>query len=795
MKERLKKWAIKRKWWLAGLGVLLIAYYFCLPRKLFMAPTSYVVEDSNGELLSAAIAGDGQWRFPGDKEVPAKFAACITAYEDKRFYYHWGVDPMAMGRAIRQNFGGRKVVSGGSTITMQVIRLHRNQPRNLWQKLIETIQATRLEFRYSKKSILGLYAANAPFGGNVVGLEAASWRYYGRKPAQLSWGEMAALAVLPNSPALVHPGRNRQTLLNKRNHLLEKLRDNGTFDSATCDLAKLEPIPDEPLALPQLAPHLLDLFKTQQAGNKEDTRVRSSIDGQLQRNVIDILYRHHAGFRANGINNAAALVLDVETGNALSYVGNIYSPGNVELESYVDVVQALRSPGSTLKPLLYAAMMSDGQLLPNSLVPDVPTQIAGYTPQNFDLDYDGAVPASHALSRSLNIPAVRMLQQYRYQRFHALLRRLGITTFTKPANHYGLSMILGGGGTTLWELTGVYASLARTLLHMEQHEGKYDEDDYHPPGYKLSETRPSQHKLSPYGIIDAASIWYAFQAMEDVMRPGEEMLWQQFSSSQRVAWKTGTSFGFRDGWAIGVTPQYVVGVWVGNTDGEGRPGLVGVSTAAPVMFEIFRQLRTTGWFDIPSSLMRKINVCRQSGYRAGAYCEETDSVMVPAAGLRSVVCPYHQLVHLDATGKYRVTAACELPQQMQHKSWFVLPPAMEYYYRSKHLYEQLPPFKPGCDTGDEPGHAMDLIYPRPNARIYVPLELGGERGETVFRATHRNPDAKIFWHLDNAFVNTTANFHQLALRPAPGKHTLTLVDEAGEQVQIQFEILDREKDQ
>jgi penicillin-binding protein 1C len=217
-------------------------------------------------------------------------------------------------------------------------------------------------------------------------------------------------------------------------------------------------------------------------------------------------------------------------------------------------------------------MLNDGLLLPHTLVPDIPTQIAGYTPQNFDLGYDGAVPASQALSRSLNIPAVRMLQQYRYERFHALLKQLGITTLTYPADHYGLSLILGGGETTLWEMSGMYASMARTLLHLDQYKGKYDPDDIHAPNYVKGIHRPSRHNLTAAGVLDAGAIWYAFQAMEEVMRPGEELLWQQFSSSQRVAWKTGTSFGFRDGWAIGVTPQYVVGVWVGNADGEGRPG-------------------------------------------------------------------------------------------------------------------------------------------------------------------------------------------------------------------------------
>lgn len=792
---RFKLWVIKRKWRLGILAALLIAYYFMLPRKLFLSPTSFVLEDSKGSLLGATIAADGQWRFPADKQVPEKFEKCILAYEDKRFYYHWGVDPLSLGRAIRQNISDGRVVSGASTLTMQVIRLHRNKPRNLWQKMIEIVMATRLEFSYSKKSILGLYAGNAPFGGNVVGLEAAAWRYYGRNANQLSWAETATLAVLPNSPALIHPGRNRVTLMRKRNDLLNRLWKNGTIDSATCALSSIEPLPDKPHPLPQLAPHLLDRFRAdyRKHPTESPTRLRSSLDGELQENVNDILLRHHHQFKANGINNAAALVLDVETGLALAYVGNVYDPADPEMESYVDVIQAPRSSGSTLKPLLYAAMLNDGLLLPHALVPDVPTQLGGYVPQNFDLEYDGAVPASQALARSLNIPAVRMLQQYRSERFLQLLRKLGISTMNKSAYHYGLSMILGGGETTLWELTGVYASLARTMLHLEQYNGKYDADDYHAPAYRPDATLPSRHTPALYGLLDASAIWYAFQAMEEVMRPGEEFVWQHFSSSKRIAWKTGTSFGFRDGWAIGITPQHVVGVWVGNADGEGRPGLTGISTAAPVMFDIFRLLHTAGSFPAPAASLRRIAVCRQSGYRAGEYCEETDTLAVPAAGLRSVACPYHQLIHLDATGRYRVTADCEPPHLMQHKPWFVLPPAMEHYYKASHSYIPLPPWKPGCVTEAEQGRSMELIYPRSQARIYVPLELDGTRGQTVFKATHRHPGARIFWHLDNVFVGTTTDFHQMPLRPAAGKHTLTIVDDDGEQVQQVFEILEKEQ--
>ncbi|MBV8255223.1 MAG: penicillin-binding protein 1C [Chitinophaga sp.] len=795
--QQFKQWCKRKKWWLSALAVVLIAYYFCLPRHLFNDPTSYVLEDNNGDLLNASIAPDGQWRFPYNDHVPEKFKQCIIAYEDKRFNYHWGVDPLAMARAIKQNIGGHKVVSGGSTLTMQVIRIARNKPRTLWQKCIEAVLATRLEFAASKHKIVALYAANAPFGGNVVGLEAASWRYYGRKADQLSWGEMAALAVLPNSPALVHPGRNRQILLNKRNQLLHKLYLNKTIDKSSYELAQLEPLPNQPLPLPQDAPHLLDKFRSdfKQQHISEDTRIKTTLDAALQKNVTAIVTRYHQIYKANGVNNAAALVLDVETGNTLAYVGNIYNPGDPELESHVDVVQARRSPGSTLKPILYAAMLHDGLMLPHTLIPDIPTQIAGYSPQNFDLGYDGAVPASRALARSLNIPAVRMLQIYRYERFHTLLKQMGITTLNKPADHYGLSMILGGGETTLWEMCGMYASMARILLHTDQYKGKYDLDDIHPPNYVLNAEQPSNHGLSRNGVLDAAAIWWTFEAMTEVMRPGEELLWQQFSSTQRIAWKTGTSFGFRDGWAIGVTPQYVVGIWVGNTDGEGRPGLIGVQTAAPILFEVFRQLHTSGWFTAPYDEMKKVEVCKKSGYRANELCDDKDSIWVPAAGIRSGICPYHQLVHLDRTGKFRVTEACESPQYMQHKAWFILPPSQEYYYRSKNYYEPLPPYKPECLASLGLDKApMELIYPRANARIFVPVEIDGSPGQAVFTATHRNTAAKIFWHLDNNFIGTTTEFHQMALRPNAGKHTITLVDENGERISCDFTIIDKERE-
>lgn len=766
-------------------------FWFLLPSQLFTSPTSFVIEDSDGNLLNASIAADGQWRFPYNENVPQKFIDCITTFEDKRFFNHCGIDLIAISRSVKANIRHQQTTQGASTITMQVARLaSKHTQRSVWNKISETILALRLEMSYSKKQIMALYAANAPFGSNVVGLDAAAWRYFGRSANKLSWAEMATLAVLPNAPALVHPGKNRETLLTKRNLLLDKLFQSGKMSKENCELAKLEPLPGKPLSLPQDAPHLLDRYKKEYTGNAS-TKLKTTLNGNLQKAVTDIIRSHQQHLKGNGINNICALVLQVETGNVLAYVGNIYQPENKETESNVDVIAAPRSPGSTLKPVLYAAMLHDGLILPDALVPDIPTEIAGYTPQNFDLGYDGAVPANRALSRSLNIPAVRLLQQYKYQRFYETLNKCGIHTLNNAADFYGLSLILGGCEVKMWELAGLYASFARTLNHDAKNQGVLSSKDFHAPRFYSNEK--DKYPLQDNIPVDATSIYFTFQAMQEVMRPGEEGLWQQFTSSQKIAWKTGTSFGFRDGWAIGVTPENVVAVWVGNTDGEGRPGLVGINTAAPVMFDIFRLLPAVKWFQKPAHNYSYIPVCRETGFRANIDCRDIDTLYMPGNAIKSPLCPYHKIIHLDATGQYQVNESCELPASMKHESWFILPPSMEYYYRLRnHDYKPLPPYKEGCAALDN-SKQLEIIYPQPDAKIYVPVEINGERGKTVFTATHRNHQAKLFWSVDDAFVTTTNAPHQVALNPSPGDHIITITDEQGNSASRHFTIIDKEK--
>ncbi len=766
-----------------------IGFWFSIPDKLFNDPTSTILFSREGNLLGARIATDGQWRFPESKEVPEKFEKALLTFEDNYFYSHFGVNPVSMGRAFIQNVKAGRVVSGGSTLSMQLIRISRKgKGRTVYQKIVEIIKSFRLELGYSKKEILALYASHAPFGGNVVGLEAASWRFFGRSASELSWAEASTLAVLPNAPSLIYPGKNGEKLRKKRNRLLNRLRDKEIIDSTTCELAKLEDIPRQVHALPMIAPHLLD------QANKEYTgeRIKSSIQYRLQLQVNEIVKKHQRNLEANQIYNMAVLVLDVKSGQSIAYVGNTNKQGKENHANQVDVIRAPRSTGSILKPFLFASMLNSGEILPRTLVPDIPTQIAGYSPKNFNLRYDGAVPARKALSRSLNVPSVRMLRSFGVERFHYTMKKLGMLRLNRPSGHYGLSLILGGAEGELWNLCGIYSGLARGLKHYNSDKCYYS-NDIRKPSYRLQDT-VLHGKKEAHALLSAASIYQTFDALLEVNRPDGENGWKSFSSSRKVAWKTGTSFGFRDAWAIGTTPDYVVGVWVGNADGEGRPGLTGVGAAAPVMFDVFNLLPTGSWFDIPFEEMEEIQVCRESGYRASRWCETVDTMLVCNAGLETLSCPFHKRIHLDKTKRYQVNSSCEEPKNMHHVNWFVLPPAMEWYYKKRNaLYRSLPPFREDCS-----GHnqiAMEIIYPKGNDQIFVPVDLDGMLGKVVFEIAHHDPEAEVFWHVDGDFIGTTTQFHQIELSPDQGEHLLTLVDNLGNTLNKKFTIVGKEENE
>jgi penicillin-binding protein 1C len=772
---------------LAVLGAAGLGFWSMAPRPLFNSPLSAVLEARDGQLLSARIASDGQWRFPDAQQVPPRFAQALVLYEDKRFESHPGVDVFALARALRDNWHARRVVSGASTLTMQLARLVRSQDaappgRNLWNKGVEALLALRLEAGYTKPQLLALYAGHAPFGGNVVGLEAAAWRYFGRPPDRLSWAEAATLAVLPNSPALVTPGRNRERLRHKRDQLLRMLAREKRLTDVDLQLALAEPLVDAPLALPDDAPHLLATLRARYPARN---RFRSTLDVTLQRQAVQLARERGDELNRNAIGNVAALVVDNHSFEVLAYVGNAGWAASGRRSQAVDIVQRPRSTGSILKPFLYAAMLDSGQLLPRMLVPDIPTQFRGFAPENFDRQFRGAVPADEALAQSLNVPAVRLLRDYGYARFYDLLHTLQFTTLAEPPDHYGLALILGGAEATLWDVTQGYANLADRARPRREAET--------PSQQSLRWLLDAKHQPAAAMPLSIGAAWLTQTALLEVKRPEDEANWKQFASSRRIAWKTGTSWGLRDGWAVGSSARYTVGVWAGNANGEGVPGLTGSLAAAPLLFALHNRLPVADWYSQPVTALRRVSVCADDGFLASDACATTE-VMVPVQSHFDRQTPYHRAVHLDGSGRYRVDAQCERVSAMRHAAWFVLPPAMEYFYRARRSdYRALPPLRPGCRGEDaaEGRGTMDFIYPGPGGKIYVPVDLDGRRGHAVFEVVHRDPAATLFWHLDDEFAGQTTHSHQLTVDVAPGFHTVTVVDDAGRRITRGFEVLAR----
>lgn len=736
-------------------GIILLLWFFCLPRDLF-ENTSYstVVTDRNGELLGARVADDGQWRFPQCDTLPQKFVKALVEFEDRTFFKHCGVSVKALGRAMVQNIRNGHVVSGGSTISMQVIRLSRRKPRTIWQKIVEMFMATRLEARYTKEEILRLYSSHAPFGGNVVGIDAALWRYLGDNSAELSWAEAATLAVLQNAPSSIHLAKNRGLLLAKRNRLLARLNEKGDIDDDDYAFAIEEPLIGDPYPMPQYAPHLVEYYNHEAHGCRSVTR----IDIGLQRRTEELLVGWSKELRLMGINDLSAVIVEVKSGEIVAYCGN--SDMSFDREGkWVDIARSPRSSGSILKPLLYAAAIADGTILPHTLLPDVPTDFGGFAPKNFDGSYAGAKEANKALALSLNVPNVHLLKEFGIMNFAETLQRCGLESLTRPADEYGLSLVLGGAEVTLLDVVSCYAKMAACY----QDSTLYQD----------------------FPLRDRIALHYTFEAMREVTRP-DQMDWRRVSSVQNIAWKTGTSYGSRDAWAVGLSPEYVVGVWVGNADGSGVADLTGARTAGPVMFDLFGLLPGCGWFQTPSAGDgAQMTVCAHSGYLAGRNCTSTTKMTLPKASMNSRVCPYCREVAVSLDGSHRIAGRSE-PVRLEH--YFVLPPILEHFYRPQHPeYIVLPPLK--HDSASAQSISMNFIYPSNGSVISLPRQLDGSTGGFVCKVAHKTPSTELFWHLDNTYLGSTRDIHQMSISPQRGVHTITVVDSLGGELSVEIVVV------
>jgi penicillin-binding protein 1C len=549
---------------------------------------------------------------------------------------------------------------------------------------------------------------------------------------------------------MLHLSKNRQALLEKRNRLLKRLFNKKIIDEMTYDLALSEDLPGEPISLPQIAPHWVARYYQTHRGQQ----ICSTIDKSLQVRIEDLLEQWHIEFMQQDIRNLAALVIDVRTNEILAYCGNVRF-NETNSGNQVDIIRAERSTGSILKPFLYYVALQEGEILPRTLLPDIPIDINGFTPQNFSRRYEGAVPASEAVARSLNVPLVNLLRKYGVPKLYDFLKRHHIASLHRPASHYGLSLILGGAEAQLGQVTYAYAHFARALLGLEND-------------------------------INPAAAWQVFEVLKEINRP-EEIDRSAIPAGQTIAWKTGTSYGFRDAWAVGITPKYAVGVWVGNSSGEGKPHLIGARTAGPVLFGIFDRLSSSLWFEQPSGVFVEAEVCRQSGHLKGRFCEETDTTLSCPKGLQTDVCPYHVRVNLTSDERFRVYENCAGMETTLPVNWFVLPPAWAWYYRQHHPeYKALPPFRSGC--GEDDANIMQFIYPQGNINVRLPKQLDGSPGKITFELAHNHSDATVFWHIDNEYVAATTHFHTLSVTLSTGFHSVTVVDNEGNTQSCRIEV-------
>lgn len=762
--------------------VISVSLIFCtlwawLPVATPRGAYSRVLLDRNLRLLGAEVSKDDeQWRFAPVSRIPPKYLEALLVFEDKRFFTHWGIDVLSVMRAIKTNLSAGRVVSGASTLSMQVARMaHRQAPRTLTQKLWEALLALKLESSLSKQDILVKYVSHAPFGGNVVGLSAAAWRYYNRPPKELTWAEAATLAVLPNSPSLIHPGRGRQKLLSKRNRLLKKLYTLGKLTRDDLRISILEPLPKRPSPIPRLSPHFLHSFVP-----KEKTYI-SSIDVHLQKQLSKKITYARTDLKNLGVHNVSAIIIHVPSAEVRAYIGNGARPDAEEHSPYVDVNLAPRSTGSLLKPFLYGLALQSGDLLPSELLSDIPIRIGGFRPLNFDRDFSGAVPADLALARSLNVPATLLLKRYGPTRFISEIKTMGLNHINRAPSHYGLSFILGGAEATPLELAALYTKLAYTALDSKTLW----------PGLSLGSS--ARLSTAPLLMSDGAA-YLTLNALYNVQRPGAHTSWKRLGSSQYIAWKTGTSFGFRDAWAIGATPEYVVSVWTGNADGEGRPNLTGMTAAAPILFSIFDALPTGAPFQAPKSSLELVEVCAHSGLRATIQCTHRKQQLSLKDVSSSSTCPYCQQITTTKDGQFRVQASCTSLEDLHHKKVFVLPPRQEFFYRKHHpTYQGMPQYKKGCESDFTTEQNLAILFPKEKSEVYIPIDFSGEPSKIVAKATHRDPKARLFWYLDKSYLGETQNFHELELSPKPGVHLLTVLDTTGEVRTRNFQVLETPK--
>jgi len=754
-------------------ALLLLYVLIPLPGELFDNDHSTVVTDDKGRILRAFLNNSEQWHFPPDPslKLPDKLIRSVVNFEDRYFYYHPGVNPVSLVRAFAGNLISGKIRSGASTISMQVIRLALKKKRTFLSKIIEIFQALKLEIKYSKEEILRMYFENAPYGGNIIGIGAASLKYFGKTPEGLTWNEAAVLAVLPNAPGLISPLLNRDVLIRKKNRLLKRLYGRDVISEDILRQSSSETIPANLFPVPSIAPHFTEYLKNV-PGNR-GTEIRSTINRDQQVRVEHLIKEHLKYLSSFGISNGAVVIAETESGKVRVYCGS-QDFFDFSKNGQVDGARASRSSGSILKPFLYALAIDEGVVLERTILKDIPSYFGSFSPSNASMKFSGVVTVKEALIRSLNVPAVRLLNYYGLNKFYLFLQKSGLSTLIRDPDDYGLTLILGGAETKLIELVRLYRGLGNS--------GEF---------LPLKLSAGLERKKGAYDLISPEAAYLTLKMMRELKRPGAEYYWEQYQSRNPIAWKTGTSYGQRDAWAVGVSPEWVIGVWVGNFRGEGNPELAGYSCAAPLMFDIFNYLpkeKSDKWFSSNDLNFRKVELCSRTGFLAGEDCE--DVVIDDSPSGEGVVppCPYHRSVYVTLDEQFSVCSLCWEEGKYKKVKRIVYPPDVSQFLRMRgDIIDIIPPHKKGCPSGSG-GNPIQILYPVENARILIPVDFSKRIQNITLRVAHKFSGKEVFWYIDKVFKGVSRIEHKKVIDLDPGWHTLEVVDSDGNSRKRRFYI-------
>ncbi len=737
------------------LAIVLIDILYPLPE---MKPFSKEIYANDGTLLTAYLTGDDKWRmFSKLDEVTPELKKAIIEKEDSWFYWHPGVNPVSVVRAIFSNITKGERVSGASTITMQLARLLEPKNRSYLNKFAEIFRAFQLELHYSKDEILEMYLSLLPYGGNIEGVKAASYIYFNRPPDKLSLAQAVMLAVIPNNPNGLRVDNKVEEALAERNFRIKKFIKDKIFDRTDLQNALDEPLKPNRYQLPSRAPHFCNYI----SGKFPERKINTSLDLSIQTKAEDLLWNYIQRTYGRGVTNGAVIIIDNKTSSIAAYCGSadFY---NKDAFGQVDGVKGIRSPGSTLKPFLYAEAFSSGKYTPKMKLLDVPTDFGGYQPDNYDYKFNGEVTAAFALGNSLNIPAARLLQDIGLNNFIPLLEQGGFSQISKDKNKLGISMILGGCGVTLEQLTRFYTVFAN--------DGKL---------YPLNLLdKKNKRKDNALTIFPSAVSYMISEILSGLKRPDIPRDYINSSKLPKIAWKTGTSYGKRDAWAIGFNPDYTIGVWMGNFDGKGSPYLSGAEMAVPLLFDLFNSIDYNNkekWFAKPDDLLER-KVCSETGLLPAKYCTNLTNDFYINKISHNSVCNLHEEIFVSEDSSIEFCPGC-LPSENFVKAVYPhYKPELEMWFKENGVhYKKHPPHNPACEMRFTEKGPL-IISPSENYEYMVDQNA---KEEILLKAAPETGVKIHYWYINNKFYRRSSPGENIFFAPVKGNYVITCLDDKG----------------